>query len=257
MTADEVALGAKTMRRLGAHSGSMIDIRGFVGQRVRYRVVGKVVIPADADPRLGEGVMLSRAGLRRAVEGSPFVKPQADSLFVRFAPGADRTLAVDGLERLASSGPGLLDDLQPAKPNDVVNFGGIQALPFVLAGILGVLGVATMTHLLASAVRRRRRDLAILKTLGFSRGQVTAAVLWQSALLAALALLIGVPLGIGVGRWLWTVVATQLGVVVESRVPVPAVLLVIPAAIVLAAAVGAVPARVASLTKPALVLRTE
>jgi ABC-type lipoprotein release transport system permease subunit len=143
------------------------------------------------------------------------------------------------------------------KPNDVVNFGGIQALPFVLAGILGVLGVATMTHLLASAVRRRRRDLAILKTLGFSRGQITAAVLWQSALLAAVALLIGVPLGVGVGRWLWTFFATQLGVLVEPRVPVPAVLLVIPAAIVLAGIVAAVPARVASLVKPALVLRTE
>ena len=130
-------------------------------------------------------------------------------------------------------------------------------MPFVLAGILALLAVATLAHLLVSAVRRRRRDLAILKTLGFSRGQVTAAVLWQSATLTALALLIGVPLGIGVGRWLWNFFATQQGVVVEPRIPVPAVLLVIPAAIVLAGLVAAVPARVASLTKPALVLRTE
>jgi ABC-type lipoprotein release transport system permease subunit len=250
---DEAALGAKTMQRLGAHVGSTVDIRGFAQQRVRYRIVGKVVVPADADSRLGEGVMLSGPGLARAAEGSPFVKAQADSLFVRFAPGANRNSVVDSLSRLG----GGLDDLQPPKPNDVVNFGGIQALPFVLAGILGVLGVATMTHLLASAVRRRRRDLAILKTLGFSRGQITAAVLWQSALLAAVALVIGVPLGVGVGRWLWTFFATQLGVVVEPRIPVPAVLLVIPAAIVLAGLVAAVPARVASLVKPALVLRTE
>jgi hypothetical protein len=255
--ADEVALGAKTMEWLGAHFGSTVDLRGFAGHLVRYRVVGKVVIPADADSRLGEGVMLSRAGLGRVVEGAPFVKAQADSLFVRFAPGAKPESVVGGLERLATSGPGLLDDLQPAKPNDVVNFGGIQALPFVLAGILGVLGVATMTHLLASAVHRRRRDLAILKTLGFSRGQITAVVLWQSGLLAAVALLIGVPLGVGVGRWLWTFFATQLGVVVEPRIPIPAVLLVIPSAIVLAGVVAAVPARVASLVKPALVLRTE
>jgi len=106
-------------------------------------------------------------------------------------------------------------------------------------------------------VRRRRRDLAILKTLGFSRTQVTAAVLWQAATLAVLALLVGVPLGVAVGRWLWVFFATQLGVVVEPRIPVVAVLLVLPAAIALAALVAAIPARVASLTKPALVLRTE
>ena len=127
----------------------------------------------------------------------------------------------------------------------------------MLAGILGVLGMATMTHLLASAVRRRRRDLAILKTLGFSRTQVTAAVLWQAATLAVLALLVGMPLGVAVGRWLWVFFATQLGVVVESRIPVVAVLLVLPAAIAIVALVAAIPARVASLTKPALVLRAE
>ena len=254
---DEVALGAKTMHRLGTNVGSSIGIRGFGGQLVRYRVVGKVVIPADADRRLGEGVMLSRAGLGRAVEGSGFVRLQSDSLFVRFTPSANRAEVVDSLQRLTGGGPNALDELQPVRPNDVVNFGGIQGLPFVLAGILGVLGVATMTHLMASAVRRRRRDLAILKTLGFSRGQVTAAVLWQGTILAAVALLIGVPLGVGVGRWLWNFFATQQGVVVEPRIPVPAVLLVVPASIALAGLVAAVPARVASLIKPALVLRTE
>ena len=253
----EVALGAKTMRRLGARVGSKVDIQSFAGRPVRYRVVGKVVIPADADPRLGEGLLVTRAGLGRAVEGSSTVKAQSDSLLVRFAPGANRNSVVSDLQVLAGGGPEGLDDLTPAKPNDVVNFGGLQALPFVLAAILGVLGVATMTHLLASAVRRRRRDLAVLKTLGFSRLQVTTAVLWQSAMLAALALLIGVPLGVGVGRWLWTFFATQQGVVVEPRIPVSAVLLVVPAAIALAGVVAVVPARMASLVKPALVLRTE
>jgi len=248
------------MRRLRASVGSAIEITSFTGRRLPYRVVGKAVVPADADPRLGEGAMVSRLGLARVVEGSQYVTVASDSLFVRFAPGANHSAVVNDLTRLAGlrlGEAGGLDVLTPAKPNDVVNFGGIQALPFVLAGILGALGMATMTHLLASAVRRRRRDLAILKTLGFSRTQVTAAVLWQAATLTILALGVGVPLGVAVGRWLWVFFATQLGVVVEPRIPVVAVLLVLPAAIALAALVAAIPARVASLTKPALVLRTE
>src|SRR5207302_6564713 len=90
---DEVALGAKTMRRLRASVGSTIEITSFTGRRLSYRVVGKAVVPADADPRLGEGAMLSRLGLARVVEGSQYVV--SDSLFVRFAPGANHSAVVD------------------------------------------------------------------------------------------------------------------------------------------------------------------
>jgi len=133
----------------------------------------------------------------------------------------------------------------------------VDVLPFVLAGILAVVAVATLAHLLVSAVRRRRRDLAILKTIGFVRRQVTAAVAWQATTLAAIALLIGLPTGVAVGRWLWAWFASQQGVVAVARVPFSAVALVVPATIVLANLVAALPARAASLIKPALVLRTE
>ena len=86
---DEVALGAKTMRRLRASVGSTIEITSFTGRRLPYRVVGKAVVPADADPRLGEGAVLSRLGLARVIEGSQYDTVVSDSLFVRFAPGAN------------------------------------------------------------------------------------------------------------------------------------------------------------------------
>jgi hypothetical protein len=38
----------------------------------------------------------------------------------------------------------------------------VRTLPVVLAGFLGLLAVGTVGHALASAVRRRRYDLAVL-----------------------------------------------------------------------------------------------
>ena len=257
--AEDIALGAKTMRRVHAHLGSTIKVNGPSGRRFAFRVVGKTVLPADSDPRLGEGIVVSTAALERVAEGSG-ESSAADSLLIRFAPGANRSAVVDNLQRVVGttgSSGGVLDVLPPQKPTDLVNFGGVESLPFVLAGILAVVAVATLAHLLVSAVRRRRRDLAILKTIGFVRRQVAAAVAWQATTLVAIALLVGLPVGSAIGRWLWALFATQQGVVAEPRVPLPAILLLIPAAVVLANIVAALPARVAGMTRPALVLRTE
>ena len=63
-----------------------------------------------------------------------------------------------------------------------------------------MLAVATMTHVLLTSARRRRRDLAMLKALGLVRRQVLGVVEWQAVTLAATALLFGVPLGLLAGR---------------------------------------------------------
>ena len=43
-------------------------------------------------------------------------------------------------------------------------------------------------HGLVSAVHRRRRDLALLKTLGFRRAQISATIAWQATTVAAAAI---------------------------------------------------------------------
>jgi len=89
------------------------------------------------------------------------------------------------------------------------------------------------------------------------RGQVRLTVAWQSLFLSAAALLVGVPIGVAAGRWTWTTFADRVGVVPQARIPLLAVLIVIPAALVLANLVGVLPARSAARTQPAMVLRTE
>ena len=55
--------------------------------------------------------------------------------------------------------------------------------------------VAALCLTLIASVRRRRRDLALLKTLGFTRRQLAAAVAWQSTIAVALGAVVGVPAG--------------------------------------------------------------
>jgi predicted lysophospholipase L1 biosynthesis ABC-type transport system permease subunit len=108
-----------------------------------------------------------------------------------------------------------------------------------------------------TSIRRRRRDLAILKALGFVRRQVWATVAWQASCVAVISLLVGVPVGIAAGRWAWNAFANSVGVVPEPAIPLVAALLVIPITLIAANAVAALPARAAGHVGPASVLRTE
>ena len=49
---------------------------------------------------------------------------------------------------------------------------------------IALCGAATLAHLLAVSVWRRRRDSGLLKALGFVRRQVAAVVVWQAVTVA-------------------------------------------------------------------------
>jgi ABC-type antimicrobial peptide transport system permease subunit len=117
--------------------------------------------------------------------------------------------------------------------------------------------VATIAHVLLTSVRRRRRDLAVLKTLGFARAQVLRVVTWQATALSAAALLTGLPVGILAGRLAWAFFANAAGVGPRPDVPVPLILLAIPVTLLLATLIAAWPGWTAARVHPAVALRAE
>ena len=133
----------------------------------------------------------------------------------------------------------------------------MRTTPLALAAVLALLAAATVAHALVSAVRRRRRDLALLKTLGLSRGQVSATVAWQASTVGIVALVVGIPLGIVIGRFGWRALTDDLGTVSETVVPVLGVLLAVPVVLLLVNVVAYAPGRVAARLRPATVLRSE
>ena len=91
-------------------------------------------------------------------------------------------------------------------PQDVTYLRNVRTLPKALAGFLVLLGLGALGHLLATAVRRRRHDLAVLRAIGFRPLQVAVCVVWQ-AVTVSVGLALGIPLGIAAGRWSWRWVA--------------------------------------------------
>ena len=118
----------------------------------------------------------------------------------------------------------------------------------VLAAGLAAGAVLALGLTLTASVRRRRRDLALLKALGFTRGQLSAAIAWQSTVAAVIGVLVGTPLGIVVGRQLWILFAHNLYAVPDPTTPALSVFLVVIGALVFANLVAAFPGRTASRT---------
>jgi ABC-type lipoprotein release transport system permease subunit len=143
------------------------------------------------------------------------------------------------------------------RPSDIRNFGIVRDTPLALGAILALLAAGTLTHVLLTGVRRRRRDLAVLKTLGMLRSQVLRVVSWQASALACAALLAGLPLGVVAGRWSWALFAGSLGVGGGADIPARLVLLTIPVTLLLANLLAAGPGWAAARIRPALILQTE
>jgi len=139
---------------------------------------------------------------------------------------------------------------------EIVNYRSMGDTPAILAIAVAAGAVVALGLTLAASVRRRRRDLALLKTLGFTHRQLAATVAWQASFVSLIGIVIGIPLGITLGRWLWDLFARQIGAV-EPAVPGLAIALVGVGSIVFANIVAAIPGRMAARTSTALALRAE
>ena len=97
----------------------------------------------------------------------------------------------------------------------------------------------------------------MLKTLGFTRRQVSVAVAWQATMVGAVAVVVGVPLGLIAGNWGWTAVINQLGLGPTSVNVAGACVAIAVATIVVANLVAVAPGWRAGRLRPAALLRTE
>jgi ABC-type lipoprotein release transport system permease subunit len=129
--------------------------------------------------------------------------------------------------------------------------------PALLAAGLAAGAILALGVTLTASVRRRRHDLALLKTLGFTQRQLASVLAWQASVAALIGIVVGVPLGIALGRWFWILFAHEIYAVPKPTVPVLSVVFVALGALVLANIVAALPGRIAARTSTAVLLRAE
>jgi ABC-type lipoprotein release transport system permease subunit len=263
----EVALGATTQHQLHVHIGSLVRVT--IGRTVEkkpplFRVVGTVVFGSSLTTGgLGDGAVFTLHGLL-ALAGRCPAGPQQQACFlktviadggaflVRGVPGPQGKIALTHLAREYSS-----DVSFPAPPTNLVNFGEAVNFPLIFGAILILFGVATLLHVLVVSVTRRRREVGLLRALGFVRRQVAFSVYWQTTTVALIGIVIGVPVGIAVGRSVWAVFAHSLGVLSVTAMTVWVIAVVAIATVVVAILLAVGPAIVASRSRPASLLRSE
>jgi hypothetical protein len=265
---DEIVLGGETIDQLDLTVGEAIDVD--LGGEVRsMTLTGRGVFPhmgQGSFSTTGLGVGAQLAG-DTVVAFSPFddVPPdyEIDGRTYHFviidqepvsAALDDMLLEVEA-DAVADEAFVFVRTDQP--PNKINDLDRVRLVPGAMAGVLGLVALAALTHLLVTSVRERRRELALLRTLGFSGRQLGASVGWQASVIAVAALAVGTPLGLALGRLVWQRFARGLDVAAPFETPWRWLLVALLGAVVLANLVAAVPGRLAARTQPALVLRDE
>jgi ABC-type lipoprotein release transport system permease subunit len=265
-TPQEIVLGPATAAQLGVGVGDDVTLTGESAP-TRMHVVGIATFPTigqahAAHTSLGVGAIVvptAVPGHDRNILGERRAGLGPNAIFVRYRPGTNAKKELAHLQQTTQPlmGFGGLDVYSVQRPAEIVNSRSLGSAPLLLAIALSAGALLSLALALGSSVRHRRRDLTVMKSLGFTQRQLGATVAWHATTMIVVALVIGVPVGIAAGRFFWSSFADALHVVAHPVVPALGVGIVILAAVVVANVVAAVPARVARRVNPRALLRGE
>jgi ABC-type lipoprotein release transport system permease subunit len=279
---NQIVLGAATMAQLHKQLGDTVAMRyvpAFPRRAIMLKIVGVATMPAIG---IAEGLHSSMGiGAVVPADNGQFTEqfgPQAypgcngpNMVFLRSQGATGPAAAQRAAQQLASSASQVLAKepsnsncggyqasvLAVQRPAQIVNYRSMGLTPVLLAIALAAGATVALGLTLVASVRRRRRELAILKAIGFTPRQLQLSVLSQAAIVAVVGILVGVPLGAAFGRWLWTLFANQIGAVPYPVVPIWSVVLASFVALALAVGLSAIPGRIAARTPAVTALSAE
>ncbi len=261
---NQVVLGASTLRSLHKRVGDTVQVRIHGSKPVRLTIVGTATLPpigvaGSSHLEMGTGAVLSYRIIPPAARDLFEVTPGPNAILVRTKGGNSRA-ALASLQSIgrrvdiAINGGFVFGVLRPA---EILNYGSLGTTPLLLGAALALGAAVALGITLVTSVRRRRHDLAILKTLGFTRSQLAIAVAVQASVAAVIGCAIGIPAGIALGRVLWDLFAGEISAVPYPTVPTGTIVTIGLVAIALAVLVATVPGRLAGRTATSQLLRAE
>jgi hypothetical protein len=282
----QIVIGDQTLALLHKHLGQTVMVSyGSPSSAPIYlaptplTIVGTATFPAVGyasaiaeHTSMGLGAMVSTDFESRSFASAIASKDQVfngpELVFVRLRSGVSLAEGQRNLEKIARDANAIFKKDQGGfgnvvtvlgvqRPAQIVDYRSIGATPVLLATGLASGAVIALALTLIASVRRRRRDLAIMKTLGFTRRMLASAVAWQATVDGLIGAVVGIPVGILLGRELWTLFARDINAVPQPTVPAIALVLVGFGSIIVAVIAAVWPGRSAATTPPALVLRSE
>lgn len=213
-TASEIALAPRSARQEHVGVGDTMSVSGPRGSRT-LTVTGIAFVPAGPHNGYATGGWVLADTFHELFDGFRF-----HFAIVSTRPGVDPQSVID---RMASQGIDM--GTAPIVPvTERAELAELRTVPLLLAGFLALLGVGAVAHALASTARRRRHDIAMLRTLGMRPRDSGAIIFVQAGVIALVGLVVGVPVGLLVGHTVWRSVAidTPIEFVAPERWPLVA-----------------------------------
>jgi hypothetical protein len=245
---DEIALGPKLLSSLHKHIGDRVSV-GAGTSAHDMRITGTVLSPvSESNAFNGEALLTPHA----IDADSDF--PTIGAL-VTTRPGASVSSVIASLDRRYPYG--ISDESRAHAPGPVRNLEQITRLPLALALFFALLGAAAFAQLIFMLASERRRDLAVLRVVGYTRRQTRGVLRSAAGSIAVVGLAIGIPAGLLAGRFGWHVVADGLAVSRSVTVPVAALAGVAAGLVAFALVVAMAPAHLVLRRTPGAALRAE
>ncbi len=248
----EALVGEETAERLDLAIGDAVAVESTEFGALDLEVVGVGVLPSigpfGAD-RTGLGT-----GVYTLVDGEPSERSSPAFTGIRLRDGADPEAVLDRLRNDLPSwsllGEPPVTHVDPVRSPEIVNVSELRVAPLALGGVLLASLALGLWLAVTLSVRDRRRELAVLRALGFAGRDVRGSVRWQGMTLVAVGIVLGIPLGIIGGRAAWRFFADQLGVIPRTSVPLSWLALEVLLTAVLGWFAVALPARAAARVSP-------
>lgn len=244
----DVALGEKTLNRIGRSVGDTVEIAGETG-KVRGHIVGTTIIPT---PNSHDTVTLADGAFMRADTLATLGAGSFPQLVIRWRPDADIARGQATVKQISGQRAST-----PVRPPEINRLLQVDDLPGFLAAFLGLLALLGIGHAVVTNATRRRRELALVQTLGLRTREMAATIDAHALTLAGLGIAIGVPLGIFAGRATWAGIAHGVGVAADPTIPWMVLGGVVLAGIVAVLLVAIPSALGAGRAHPAIALRSE
>jgi putative ABC transport system permease protein len=243
-TTNETIVGYGLMRRLGLRVGDHITLT-IASAPLPVTVVGWYSETEDS----GEIAQIRIEALRQ-------VEPAADAgeIFVRTKTLADaQRLDVQLQKSLPDTVRTTLAD------NDTGDLDAFKAAFYAITALVLVVALVNLATTLLLGVREHLRDIAVLKTIGFTPRQVGQSVASGAAALALVAAIVGIPTGLIVARVMLDGIGRDIGLGpgFATGPSLASALAVAPIVVAIAAALGAVISSAAARADVAQILRAE
>ncbi|MBL1119924.1 ABC transporter permease [Streptomyces sp. 110] len=199
----EVALDSRTAER--GHYKAGDSIRVSVNGPVRTEKVVGVFTTDDGNVAAGGTLALYDTATAQRLMGKP---GQFDEIDVKAAAGTSQATLKSSIDKVlpeqakADTAKKLAKDQAKAIEDGMSS---LQTAMLVFAGIALFVGIFIIVNTFSMLVAQRTRELALMRAVGATRRQVTRSVLIEATVVGAIAAVVGLIAGVGIGAALRSV----------------------------------------------------